>query len=242
MPKKATRGRAPDSLRPVKIVPRYLKFPPGSALIQAGNTHVICSASVEDGVPSFLEGRGRGWVTAEYDMIPGSTQTRKTRSSARGRPDGRGQEIQRLIGRSMRAAVDLEALGRHTIWLDCDVIQADGGTRTASITGAYVALVEALKWMQRKGRIQKLPLKSAVAGVSVGMVDGAPTLDLSYAQDLRADVDLNVVMTSRRRFVEVQGTAEGDAFSQAELGRMLALARKGCTELFRIQQKALDQD
>jgi ribonuclease PH len=237
---RATRadGRRPDELRPVRIRRRYTATPPGSVLIQAGRTRVLCTAMVEEGVPRFLNGTDSGWVTAEYAMLPGSTPRRKPRDSA-GRVDGRGVEIRRLIGRSMRAAVDLTGLPGHTIWIDCDVLEADGGTRTASITGAYVALADALAWMKREKRIDALPLHAQVAGVSVGLVDGSPALDLSYEEDAAAQVDMNVVMTDRGQFIEVQGTGEGCAFSDRELRAMLALAAAGTSQLCALQAKAL---
>jgi len=226
-------------MRPVSIRRRYLKFPPASVLMVAGDTQVICTASVAQGAPPFLEGTGRGWVTAEYAMIPGSTPTRKEREIARGRPDGRSQEIRRLIGRCMRAAVDLAVLGERTITIDCDVIQADGGTRTAAVTGGFVALVDCLRWMRRQGMLKYLPLRTSVAAVSVGLIDGTPMLDLTYQEDHRAEVDMNVVMTGQGQFIEVQGTAEHGAFSQNELLGLLALARKGCTELMDAQRRVL---
>ena len=218
---------------------RFTSTPHGSVLVKAGNTHVLCTAMVEDGVPRFLRDSGQGWVTAEYGMLPGSTQTRKPREASLGKVEGRTQEIKRLIGRSMRAAVDRTAFPGRTIWLDCDVLQADGGTRTAAITGAYVALADALGWMKRKKWIKAIPLRCMVAAVSVGVVDGEPTLDLCYAEDAGADVDMNVVLTDGGDYIEVQGTAEGQPFGAADLSRMLTLADKGAKELFALQARAL---
>jgi ribonuclease PH len=231
-------GRRPDELRPVKIRRRYTSTPHGSVLIQTGATRVLCTAMVEEGVPVFLRNSGRGWVTAEYGMLPGSTRSRKPRDSI-SRIDSRGVEIRRLIGRVMRAAVDLRAIADHTIWLDCDVLEADGGTRTAAITGAYVALADALAWMKREKTIKVLPLRCMIAAVSVGIVDGQPILDLCYREDARAEVDMNVVMTDGGKFIEVQGTAEGGAFGERELGRMLKLAKAGTREVVELQAKAL---
>jgi ribonuclease PH len=232
-------GRRADELRPVRITRGYTSTPQGSVLIRAGDTHVLCTAMVEDAVPRFLRNRNQGWVTAEYSMLPGSTKVRKVREATLGRLEGRTQEIKRLIGRSMRAAVDLAAFPGRTIWLDCDVLQADGGTRTASITGAYVALADALRWMKRQKLIDQLPLRCMVAAVSVGVVDGRPAVDLCYSEDAGAQVDMNVVLTDRGEFIEVQGTAEGQPFTECELGQMLDLARKGAAELFTLQAKAL---
>ena len=234
-----TGERHADQLRPVRIERGYTKHAEGSVLISFGDTKVLCTASVEEGVPPFLKGRGQGWLTAEYGMLPRSTNTRTDREAARGRQSGRTQEIQRLIGRSMRAVFDLSALGERTIHIDCDVLQADGGTRTAAITGAFVAVHDALEWMKARGLIDALPVKDFVAAVSVGMLAGAPLLDLEYAEDSACDTDMNVVMTGAGRFVEVQGTAEGDAFSREELDALLALAAKGIAELVALQQSAL---
>jgi len=231
-------GRRADELRPVKILRRFTDASPGSVLIEAGGTRVLCTASVEAGVPKWREASGLGWVTAEYDMLPGSTGERRQRNRG-GKIDGRTQEIQRLIGRSLRAVVDMAALGLNTIWLDCDVIQADGGTRTASITGAYVALVDAAKALQKEKLISGWPIADAVSAVSVGIVDGKIVLDLPYAEDKAADVDFNVVMTGSGRFVEVQGTAEAETFTQAQMTRMLKLATQGCRGLHKIQERAL---
>jgi len=232
-------GRAPDALRPIAITPHFLRHAEGSVLIALGDTRVVCAASVEQGVPPFLRGSGRGWVTAEYGMLPRSTHTRSGREAARGKVGGRTQEIQRLIGRSLRAVTRLEALGERTIWLDCDVIEADGGTRTASITGAYVALAIALGRLEAAGELAGKALVDSVAAVSVGMIDGRPCLDLPYAEDSTAEVDMNVVMTGRGRFVEVQGTAEGKPFTPAQLGRLTTLAANGIAELTRVQRRVL---
>ncbi len=231
-------GRNWDELRPVKITPRYLDFADGSALIEMGKTRVLCTASVEDGVPSFLKGQGSGWVTAEYAMLPRSTVTRTPRESLT-RISGRTQEIQRLIGRSLRAVVDFKALGERTITVDCDVIQADGGTRTASVTGAYVALYQALQDQVNIGVIPHLPLNSAVAAVSVGVFRNYTLLDLCYDEDSSAEVDCNVVMTSQGKFVEIQGTAEAKPFTRQTLDTLLSIAEKGIQQLFQHQQAAL---
>ena len=232
-------GRRCDELRPTTIRRRFTANPHGSVLIKAGSTHVMCTAMVEEGVPRFLRSSGQGWVTAEYSMLPGSTHQRKVREASVGRLEGRTQEIKRLVGRSMRAAVDLTALKGYTIWLDCDVLQADGGTRTASITGAYVALVDALRWMKTQKLLGALPLRCQIAAASVGIVDGHPALDLCYSEDAAAEVDMNVVMTDGDRFIEVQGTAEGRPFAEDELTHMLGLARRGIRELFHLQDRAL---
>jgi ribonuclease PH len=224
-------GRAHDQLRPVKLTPDFITSAEGSVLIEIGNTRVICTATVDDGVPSFLKGQGKGWVTGEYGMLPRATEQRMSRESTRGRPSGRTLEIQRLIGRSLRAIVDQQKLGERTVWLDCDVIQADGGTRTASITGAYVALVLAMERMVAAGILKALPLTDSVAATSVGLVDGAALLDLAYDEDSRAEVDMNVVMTGNGKFVEVQATAEGQPFAGAELQDLLALAAAGIRRL-----------
>lgn len=232
-------GRRPDELRPVTIHRGYTKFAAGSVLIETGDTRVICTASIEEGVPRHLLGMGQGWITAEYSLLPGSTHTRTPRESSRGRIDGRTQEIQRLIGRCMRAVVDLTQLRERTIWIDCDVLQADGGTRTASITGAYVALVDALSKMKEKGLIINLPIKNTVAAVSVGVVKGVVMLDLCYAEDIEAQVDMNVVLTGTGEYVEVQGTGEEYTFSHEQLLEMLSLAKKGADELASLQRNAL---
>ncbi len=232
-------GRASDAMREVKITRNYTCHAEGSVLVEFGNTKVICTASVDASVPRFLRGKNQGWVTAEYGMLPRSTGSRMGREAARGKQSGRTQEIQRLIGRSLRAAVDMAALGEHTIQIDCDVIQADGGTRTASITGACVALVDAIRWMQREKMIKGDPLKQMIASISVGVYKGEPVLDLDYPEDSSAETDMNVVMTDQGGFIEVQGTAEGAPYTQEELLAMLELAKKGCTELFEIQQQVL---
>lgn len=229
-------GRFNDQIRPVSIELGVQSYAEGSALISTGDTRVLCAASVEDGVPRFLRGSGRGWVTAEYSMLPRSTHTRTRRESA---PRGRTQEIQRLIGRSLRAAVDMEGLGERTLTVDCDVVQADGGTRTAAITGGYVAVYHALVTLRAGGGLQDLPLRSAVAATSVGVVDGEAMVDLCYHEDHRAEVDFNIVMTGAGEFVEVQGTAEHGTFSRASLQEMLTLAEKGVGELIEAQAAAV---
>ena len=233
-------GRKPDELRPVEIATGYLKTAEGSALITVGNTQVLCAASVETSVPPFLRNTGKGWVTAEYSMLPRATSTRTAREVAKGRPSGRTHEIQRLIGRSLRAVIDLSVLGERSIILDCDVIQADGGTRVASITGAYVALALAVKQMQKYKMVSKSPLTGAVAAISVGMLRGEAILDLCYEEDSSADVDANVVMTDGGRFIEFQATAEHKSFDDTEMGHMTELARKGVAELIAIQQAAVE--
>ena len=232
-------GRRPDELRPVTITPNVNKYAEGSVLIKMGDTHVLCTASVEESVPPFMRDRGEGWVTAEYSMLPRSTGTRSAREASRGRLGGRTMEIQRLIGRSLRAVTDLPNLGERTIWLDCDVIQADGGTRTASITGAYVALHLALQHLLQQGLIAQIPLKDAVAAVSVGMLQDIPHLDLNYPEDSTSDVDMNIVMTGSGNLIEVQGTAEGEPFSQESLLELLALARQGINQLVEAQRAVL---
>ena len=232
-------GRTPDRLRPVDIIPGFVETAHGSALISIGRTRVICTASVDENVPGWMRGRGKGWVTAEYGMLPGSTGDRKPRDVTKGRPDGRTTEIQRLIGRSLRAVVDMQALGERTVWLDCDVLQADGGTRCASICGAWVALHAALSTLVEAGRIETLPLLDSIAAISVGMVDGEPLLDLAYTEDSRAESDMNVVMTGGGRLVEVQATAEGQTFSRAELDVLLDLAEAGMRELSAAQSAAI---
>jgi ribonuclease PH len=232
-------GRQPDQMRDVEITRDYTCHAEGSVLVRFGNTKVICTASVEDGVPRFLKGKGQGWVTAEYGMLPRATGTRNGREAARGKQGGRTLEIQRLIARSLRAAVDLKLLGENTIYVDCDVIQADGGTRTASITGACVALVDALTFLLNSGRVKQDPLKRLIASVSVGVYKGTPVLDLDYPEDSAAETDMNVVMTQHGGMVEVQGTAEGEPFKRGEMDAMMDLAEKGIQELFQLQQKAL---
>jgi len=236
-----TGNHTADSLRNVRITRNYIKHAEGSTLIEFGDTKVICTASVEDSVPAFLRGKGSGWVTAEYSMLPRATQTRSARESSKGKVGGRTHEIQRLIGRSLRAVTDLALLGERTIFIDCDVIQADGGTRTASITGAYVALADATRALVTKGLIPSNPLKEAVAAVSVGIINGQPLLDLDYEEDSTAEVDMNFVMTSSNRFVEVQGTAEIKPFSIDEMDIMRSLAITGIKRLFDIQKAALGQ-
>ena len=233
-------GRQPDQLRDVRITRNFTKHAEGSVLVEFGDTKVICTASVENRVPPFMRGEGRGWVTAEYGMLPRSTGSRMIREAAKGKQQGRTVEISRLIGRSLRAALDLEKLGENTITLDCDVIQADGGTRTAAITGAYVALADAINGLLAAGKIKTNPIKSPIAAISVGIYQGTPVLDLDYAEDSQADTDLNVIMTAAGGFVEIQGTAEQEAFSVEELNAMLALAQKAIVELAAAQQAALD--
>lgn len=229
-------GRAPGQLRPLRLTVNYLDYAEGSVLIETGNTRVLCAASIEERVPPFLEGKGRGWVTAEYNMLPRATHTRTARERE-GKIGGRTQEIQRLIGRSLRAAVDMQALGPRTITLDCDVLQADGGTRTAAITGAYVALHRACTTLLQRGLLTTHPVRTAVAATSVGVIDDELLLDLCYAEDSRADVDFNVVMTSEHNFVEVQGTGEGGVFSRSTMDALVSLAEQGVTELLAIQQR-----
>ncbi len=232
-------GRNPDQLRTIRLNRHYTKHAEGSVLVEFGDTKVLCNASVEERVPRFLKGKGEGWVTAEYGMLPRSTNERMGREASRGKQGGRTLEIQRLIGRSLRAAVDLKGLGERTITLDCDVIQADGGTRTASITGAYVALSDAISGLQRSGALTENPLLSLVASVSVGIFQDAPILDLDYAEDSNAETDMNVVMNDRGAFIEIQGTAEGHAFVMNELQAMLGLAQDGIGQLFEAQRSAL---
>ncbi|MAQ23231.1 MAG: ribonuclease PH [Pseudomonadales bacterium] len=232
-------GRQPDQMRDVNITREYTCHAEGSVLVAFGNTKVICTASVEEGVPRFLKGKGQGWVTAEYGMLPRATGTRNGREVARGKQGGRTLEIQRLIARSLRAAVDLKKLGENTVYIDCDVIQADGGTRTASITGGCVALVDALTYMLNKNMIKQDPLQRLIASISVGVFKGTPLLDLDYPEDSGAETDMNVVMTQHGGMVEVQGTAEGEPFQRAEMDAMMDLAEKGIKELFALQQKAL---
>ena len=236
-----TDGRLADAIRETRITPDYTVHAEGSVLIEVGRTKVICNASVEDRVPPFLRGTGKGWVTAEYGMLPRATHTRSDREAARGKQSGRTQEIQRLIGRSLRCVFDLKLLGERTISLDCDVIQADGGTRTAAITGAFVAAHDAVTWLRAQGRlVGASPIRDFVAAVSVGIVEGTPLLDLEYVEDAACDTDMNVVMTGAGGFVEVQGTAEGAAFSRDEMGLLLGLADKGIRELVAAQRRALD--
>ena len=233
-------GRTHDQLRPVTITRNWQLYAEGSVLIEFGDTKVLCAASVTPGVPRWRRGSGLGWVTAEYSMLPRATNTRNDRESVRGKIGGRTHEISRLIGRSLRAAIDLSALGENSIAIDCDVLQADGGTRTASITGAYVALADAVEWLRGQGKLaQAQPLINSVAAVSVGIIDGEPRLDLAYVEDVRAETDMNVVCTGTGDFVEVQGTAEGAPFSRAELDALLELASAGCATLTELQKQAL---
>ena len=234
-------GRRPDQMRPIEFTRNYTKHAEGSVLVACGDTQVICTASVEERVPRFLKGRGQGWVTAEYGMLPRSTSERMGREAARGKQGGRTLEIQRLIGRSLRAVIDLEALGERTITLDCDVIQADGGTRTASISGAYVALSDALSGLVERKGVTASPLHGQLASISVGIYEGTPVLDLDYAEDSNAETDMNVVMNDAGAFIEVQGTAEGHAFRREELQSMLELAEKGIAEIMQAQRRALER-
>ena len=232
-------GRAPDQLRPVRLTRGFTIHAEGSVLVEFGDTRVLCTASVEDKVPPHKRGSGEGWVTAEYGMLPRATHTRGDREAARGKQSGRTQEIQRLIGRSMRAVFDLKALGERTIHLDCDVLQADGGTRTASITGAFVAAQDAVNWLLVQGKLTRSPITDHVAAISVGILEGVPLLDLQYTEDVACDTDMNVVMTGAGSYVEVQGTAEGGPFSRLEMDRLLALAEKGIAELVILQKESL---
>ena len=232
-------ARAVNALRPVRITRNYTAYAEGSVLIEFGSTKVLCTASVEEKVPGHKKGSGEGWVTAEYGMLPRATHTRSDREAARGKQSGRTQEIQRLIGRSMRAVFDLKKLGERTIYIDCDVIQADGGTRTASITGAFVAAQDAVNKLMADGKLKETPITGHIAAISVGIVQGTPLLDLEYTEDSACDTDMNVVMTGTGHFVEVQGTAEGAAFSRAEMNALLVLAEKGIAELVTLQQQAL---
>lgn len=232
-------NRKPNELRKINIQRNFIKHAEGSVLIEMGDTRVICTTSIIEGVPDFLKNTGKGWLTAEYSMLPRSTPTRKVREASRGKIDGRSQEIQRIIGRALRSVIDLSMIGERTIWVDCDVIQADGGTRTASITGSFVALVDAVDYLMRYQLINQMPLKDIVAAVSVGIVDGEPLLDLSYEEDSRAEVDLNVVKTGSGRFVEIQGTAEQNPFNKSELDILLELAGKGINEIIEYQRAVL---
>ncbi len=234
-------GRQEAEMRKINIACGYTKYAEGSVLIECGETKVICTASVEDKVPPFLRGTGQGWITGEYSMLPRATETRTVRESAKGRIGGRTYEIQRLIGRAIRSVIDLKVLGERTIWLDCDVIQADGGTRTAAITGAYVSLITALANLDQHGRWQTFPATDFLAAVSVGVVNGKPVLDLDFSEDSNAQVDMNVVMTGSGKFIEVQGTAEGAPFGRQDLDSLLALAEKGIGELIEIQKAVLPQ-
>ncbi|MFA9438847.1 ribonuclease PH [Uliginosibacterium sp. sgz301328] len=232
-------GRLPDQLRNVRITRHFTRHAEGSVLVEFGDTRVLCTASVEESVPPFLRGKGEGWLTAEYGMLPRSTHTRSAREAAKGKQSGRTQEIQRLIGRSLRAVVDTAALGERQITIDCDVLQADGGTRTAAITGACVAVHDALEWLVARGKLPASPMRDFVAAVSVGIFDGVPVLDLDYPEDSACDTDMNVVMTGSGGFVEVQGTAEGAPFSREQLNTLLALAADGIAELVALQKQAL---
>ncbi|MDE2397421.1 MAG: ribonuclease PH [Burkholderiales bacterium] len=234
-----TAGRAADALRPLSLERHYTRHAEGSVLVAFGDTRVLCTASVEEKVPPFKRGGGEGWLTAEYGMLPRATHTRSDREAARGKQSGRTQEIQRLIGRSLRSVFDLRALGERTISLDCDVLQADGGTRTAAITGAFVAAHDAVSWLLAQGRIEASPIRDFVAAVSVGLIEGTPLLDLEYVEDSACDTDMNVVMTGQGGFVEVQGTAEGAPFSRAEMDALFGLAAKGIAELVAAQRAAL---
>jgi ribonuclease PH len=236
---KRSDGRSSDALREIKFTRGWLNHAEGSVIVEFGQTRVLCAASFTAGVPRWMAGQGKGWVTSEYSMLPRATNTRSDRESVKGKLGGRTQEISRLIGRSMRSIIDMSALGENTIVLDCDVLQADGGTRTAAITGAYVALVDAITWAQGKGLVKGSPITDSISAVSVGIIDGKPTLDLCYEEDVRADTDMNVVCTGSGKFVEVQGTAEREPFDRALLDQLLDLAVKGCSELTQFQKAAL---
>lgn len=235
-------NRLNNELRTIKITRNYIMHPEGAVLIEVGNTKVICTAMVEDRVPPFLKGTGKGWVSAEYSMIPGSTKTRKSRDINKLKIDGRSQEIQRLIGRSLRSVVDLEAIGERTLWIDCDVIQADGGTRTASITGAFVAMADAFYDLLKRKEIVKMPIKAFVSAVSVGILKGEAIIDLCYEEDSAAEVDMNIVMTNKGEFVEIQGTGEETTFSHKDLMLLISLATEGCHELYEIQRESLGEE
>jgi ribonuclease PH len=232
-------GRKPNQLRPLMITPSYIKTADGSVLIEMGDTRVICTAKLEERVPPFLRNSGKGWITAEYGMLPGSSQQRIGRESSRGKVGGRTHEIQRLIGRSLRSIADLKSFGERSVWIDCDVIQADGGTRTASITGAYIALMEAVRVWRERGFLSADPVKDAVAAVSIGIVDGKILLDLCYEEDSKADVDMNFVMTGSGKFIEVQGTAESAPFTKKQMERMAEIAHQGIKELLQAQKKVI---
>ncbi|NTW70913.1 MAG: ribonuclease PH [Eubacteriaceae bacterium] len=234
-------NRKNDEIRDIKITRGFTVYADGSVLIEAGNTKVICTAMVEEKVPMFMRGENRGWITSEYNMIPSSTMIRKARDMSKGKADGRTVEIQRLIGRTLRSVVDLSKLGERTIWVDCDVIQADGGTRTASITGAFIALMEAFYKLKEKGLIKEIPVKTYVAAISVGIFNGEPVLDLCYEEDSKAEVDMNIVMTEDGDFIEIQGTGEERPFRKDEFNQLLALAEKGIKELIDIQKEALNE-
>lgn len=233
--------RKPDELRPIRLTRHFTRYAEGAVLVEYGDTRVLCTASVDESVPPFLKGQGQGWITAEYGMLPRSTHTRSRREAVSGKQSGRSQEIQRLIGRSLRAAVDLGQLGERTLQIDCDVLQADGGTRTASITGAYVAVADAIDALVRAGRLQSSPIRLAVAAVSVGVFRGHPVLDLDYEEDVDCDTDMNVVMTADGSFVEIQGTAEGEPFRREQVDTLLDLASLGCRQLFELQRQVLEQ-
>lgn len=232
-------GRRWNELRMIRITRNFIKHAEGSALIEMGETKILCTATIEEKVPPFLHGKGTGWVTAEYSMLPRSAQQRIPREASKGKIGGRTHEIQRLIGRALRSVIDLSALGEKTVWVDCDVLQADGGTRTASITGAFIALVDALRYLQKKGIIDRLPIKDYLAAVSVGKIDEREVLDLSYAEDSKAGVDMNIVMTGSGKFVEVQGTAEGSVFSKEEMDRFIGLAKTGIEEIIKVEKRLL---
>ena len=236
---KRSDGRSSDALREIKFTRGWLNHAEGSVIVEFGQTRVLCAASFTAGVPRWMAGQGKGWVTSEYSMLPRATNTRSDRESVKGKLGGRTQEISRLIGRSMRSIIDMSALGENTIVLDCDVLQADGGTRTAAITGAYVALVDAITWAQGKGLVKGSPITDSISAVSVGIIDGKPTLDLCYEEDVRADTDMNVVCTGSGKFVEVQGTAEREPFDRVLLDQLLDLAVKGCSELTQFQKATL---
>ncbi|MGI5921569.1 MAG: ribonuclease PH [Syntrophomonadaceae bacterium] len=235
-------NRANDQMRNIRIIPGFVKTPAGSVLIETGDTRVLCSAMIEDKVPPFLKGSGSGWITAEYSLLPASTEPRSHREVNKGKVSGRTSEIQRLIGRSLRAVVDMKALGERTIWIDCDVIQADGGTRTASITGSFVALYLGLIKLHRQGIIDSIPIKDYVAAVSVGIMGTEKILDLEYVEDSQADVDMNIVMTGEGKFVEIQGTAEGEPFSRQDFDELVALAQKGIQELILLQKDIIEKE
>jgi len=235
-------GRKDDQARPIKIMRNYTKYAEGSVLIEAGDTKVICTASIEDKVPVFLKGKGEGWITCEYNMIPRATHTRKPRDITRGKIDGRTMEIQRLIGRALRSVVDLRSLGEKTIWIDCDVIQADGGTRTASITGAFVALVDAVNKLHKHAPFEVYPIREFVSAISVGVVNDVKMLDLCYEEDSKAKVDMNIIMTDSGEFVEIQGTGEESPFSREDLNNLLSLGEKGIKQVIQAQKEALKMD
>lgn len=237
---KRTDNRKPNQLRPIKITKNYVEYAAGSVLIETGQTRVICAACVEESVPKWLHGKGQGWITAEYSMLPYATLERKQREVSIGKIGGRTQEIQRLIGRSLRGVADLKALGERTIWVDCDVIQADGGTRTAAINGGFIALILALQQLKREGKIEKIPIQEYVGAISVGIFNGVPILDLCYEEDSKAEVDMNLVMTDQGRFIEIQGTAEHNPFTQDQLNQLMKLARSGFKKIFQIQKQILN--